>query len=132
MASAGRQGDRTNFAASYSRSVSGGGGLLGAFSSNTAGASARLQLARTWSVESTGNYSVRKNVSPQSISTEQGGHSVSGTVSFQHPLGEHISATFAYQRLHQSYSSIAAISSDPDNDRESVSISYQFTRPLGR
>jgi hypothetical protein len=37
-----------------------------------------------------------------------------------------------YQRLHQSYGGIAAITSDPDADREFASISYQFTRPLGR
>ena len=62
----------------------------------------------------------------------QGGHSISGTAQLEHPLGEHLKASLGYQRLHQSYSGIAAIIGDPDSDRVSISISYQFTRPLGR
>ena len=62
----------------------------------------------------------------------QGGHTVSGTVSVQHPMSEHFKAELGYARLHQSYSGIAVISTAPDSNREFISISYQFTRPLGR
>jgi hypothetical protein len=47
-------------------------------------------------------------------------------------MGEHFNAEIGYARLHQSYSGVAVISSNPDSDREYVSITYQFTRPLGR
>jgi hypothetical protein len=126
------QRDRTNFAASYSRSAAGGQGLLGAFITNTANGSARWQLARTWTVEATVSYLIRKNVSPLFLSSDAGGHSVSGTAGIEHSLSEHFRASLEYQRLHQSYSYISSISSDPDSDREFISISYQFTRPLGR
>jgi hypothetical protein len=37
-----------------------------------------------------------------------------------------------YTRLHQAYSNVAVLSTAPDTNREYVSISYQFSRPLGR
>jgi hypothetical protein len=126
------QGNQTNFAASYSKSVAGGGGLFGAFYTTTANASVRWRFARTWTVQSTANYNLRKNVTPLFFFSESGGRSISGTATLEHPLSEHLRASISYQRLHQSYGGIAAIIGNPDSDRESISISYQFTRPLGR
>jgi hypothetical protein len=131
-ASMGWQGRRTNFAASYSRMVSGGGGLLGAYHSNTANASARWRLARTWYVGSRANYAIHKNVTPLFFLASPGGHSISGTVSVQHTISGHFNAELGYTRLHQSYDGIAVISNNPDTNREYISISYQFVRPLGR
>ena len=126
------QGRRTNFAASYSRVVSGGGGLLGAYHTNTANASARWQLARTWYVGSNAAYSNYKNVTPLTFLSSPGGHNISGTVSVQHTISGHINAELGYTRLHQSYDSISLISNAPNTNREYISISYQFARPLGR
>jgi len=117
-ASMGWQGRHTNFAAGYSRIVTGGGGLLGAFHSNSANASARWQLARTWTVGSVASYAIYKNVTPVFSLSSPGGHTVSGPVSVT--------------RLHQSYGGIAVISNAPDVNREFISVSYQFARPLGR
>lgn len=126
------QRDRTNLTASYSRSVAGGGGLLGAFSTTTAGGSAHWQLARTWNLQSMANYSILKQASQFSLSPYKGGHTVSGTVQIAHPLGERFNVSLQYQRLHESYGYISIISSDPDSDRGTISISYQLERPLGR
>ncbi len=131
-ASMGWQRRRTNFAASYSRMVSGGGGLTGAFHSSNAIASARWQLARTWYVGSSANYAIYKNVTPFFFLASPGGHSISGTVSVQHTISGHLNAEVGYSRLHQSYDGIALISGAPDTNREFISISYQFARPLGR
>jgi hypothetical protein len=129
-ASMGWQAKRTNIAASYSRIVSGGGGLTGAFHSNTANLSVRQQLSRNWNAGAVGGYSINKTVSP--LFPTPGGHTISGSASIQRILGQHFNAEAGYTRLHQSYSDIAAISSAPDTNREWVSISYQFARPLGR
>ncbi len=131
-ASLGWQAEHTNLAASYSRSISGGGGLLGAMSANSASLSASWRMTRTWNVGSSAAYSIYKNVSPQSLTSDLGGHTLSGTVTINRTLSEHLGMSVGYQRLHQSYNGIAAIASDPDTDREFASISYQFTRPLGR
>ncbi len=131
-ASVGWQVPRANIAASYSRTITGAGGLLGTFESSSASADARWQFARTWSAGSAASYSVQNNVLPAFFASMPGGHTVSGTVSIQHPIGEHYTAECGYTRLHQSYSGIGLISQYPDSNREYISISYQFTRPLGR
>jgi hypothetical protein len=132
MASIARQTNRTNFVASYSRTVTGGSGLLGTFLSNSANGSLRLQIARTWTVGSDVTYSNERNITPYFISSNPGGHTISGTVSLQHSMSGHLNAAIGYNRLHQSYSGVAVISNAPDSNREYVSISYQFTRSLGR
>jgi hypothetical protein len=131
-ASLGWQGRRTTIAAGYSHSVTGGGGLIGAFTSDAGNATARWQIRRTWSVGSTASYAIYKNITPLLASANRGGHSISGSVSLQHQIGEHFNAEAGYTRLHQSFSEIAVISSAADTNREFISISYQFARPLGR
>jgi hypothetical protein len=131
-ASVGWQARHTNLAASYSRMVSGGGGLLGAFHSNTANLSLRQQLSKNWSASASGAYVINKQVTELFFLPNPGGHSISGGASVQRLLGQRFSATANYTRLHQSYSEVAAISTAPDTNVESVSISYQFARPLGR
>jgi hypothetical protein len=53
-------------------------------------------------------------------------------VSVDHSFNERFRAEAGYQRLHEAYNGIAAISSDPDSDRDFISITYQLTKPLGR
>jgi len=131
-ASIGWQSNRSSLAASYSRTVNGGGGLLGAFYSNTASAHARWQLTRAWGADSTVDYETHKNVDSLLASSNPGGHTLSGTVSVQRAISGRITAQLGYQRQHQKYSGIQAISAAPDNDRGFVTISYQFERALGR
>ena len=131
-ASLGWQGEHTSLAANYSRTVTLGAGQLGALSSNTASISAHWQLARTWSVGSTASYGLYDNVTPLSVSSSQGGHTISGSASVDHSLSDHFRAQLGYQRLHQTYNGIAVITANPDTDSAFISISYQLSRPLGR
>jgi hypothetical protein len=131
-ASLGWQGRRTTFAVGYSHSVTGGGGLIGAFNSNAANASARWQMRRKWSVGSVATYAIYKNVTQLLTFGTPGGHSISGSISLQRSIGEHFNAEAGYTRLHQSFGDVAVISGAPDTNREFISISYQFNRPLGR
>jgi hypothetical protein len=132
MASMGWQGSRASFAASYSQLVSGGGGLLGTYYSHNASGSIRWQLARTWTIGPSSTYSINKNVNQAMSLSNPGGHMISGTVSAQHSIGGRLTLEVGYMHLHQSYASIAVISSAPDTNREYISFSYQFARPLGR
>jgi hypothetical protein len=132
MASIGWQRSHANFVASYSRTVTGGLGLPGAYNSYSAQSSVRWQMARTWIVGAAGSYFNNKNVTPSFPSSNPGGQTVSGTASVQYFMSEHLNVELGYSRLHQSYSGIAVISAAPDSNREFVSISYRVTRPLGR
>jgi hypothetical protein len=60
------------------------------------------------------------------------GHTVSGTASLQQQFGGHINLQLGYTRLHQDYSNVTVLSLTPNTNREFVSVSYQFSRPMGR
>jgi hypothetical protein len=123
----------TNFAASYSRVVTAGAGLTGVFQSNTANASARWQVARSWTLGLSGSYSINTNdVTPLLPASTSGGHTVMGTASVNREIGTHLGLTFQYDRLQQSYDNIAAISNNPNTDRVLVSVFYRFSKPLGQ
>jgi hypothetical protein len=132
MASVGWQRSHTNAVASYSHTVTGAVGVSGAFVSNSTSASFSWQIARTWNIGWAADYSTSKSVAPLIFSSSSGGHTVSGTVSVQHSISEHLKAELGYARLNQSYSGVEVISNSPDSNREFISVSYQFTRPLGR
>ena len=132
IASMGWQQRHTNFAASYARSIAAGGGLLGTYDSNSASALARWQASRTWTVGASATYEIIKAITPPLLSSTSGGHTVAGMVTVEHPINDHFSLTFEYDRLHQSYNGIAAIDTNPDSNRGMVSVSWRFARPLGR
>ena len=132
-ASMGWQESHTNFSVNYSRSISAGGGLLGAFESNSASASARWQASRTWTLGVRATYSNLESVAPfPFLPSTAGGHSIGGVTTLDHPLGEHFGVSFEYDRLHQSYAGVAVTQSNPNSDRGLVSVYWQFARPLGR
>jgi hypothetical protein len=126
---------QTNFAISYSRMIAPSGGLSGAVHQDAGTVSVRRQLARTMSVGLQAQYANNRLLDPgllQPVGGFSSGHSISGTASLERQLGEHFALDLGYSRLHQSYSDIAAISNAPDTNRGWVSVSYQFSKPLGR
>jgi hypothetical protein len=132
VASVGWQGVRTNLAASYSRQVTAGGGLLGAFDSSGANASARWQVSRALTAGASANYAINKSITPLLSAGVENGHSVSGSATIGYTINQHFVMNFEYDHVHQSYSGIAAVSSNPNSDRETISLAWHFTRPLGR
>jgi len=125
------QGRVTSFAASYSQAISDGGGLVGAVHANNANGVLRRQLTRTLSASMGAGYA--SNIVLAALPMfNTGGHTIAGNVSVQRQVGEHLNLQLQYMRLHQTYSDIAALSSVPNRNRESITISYQFARPLGR
>lgn len=125
------QGRLTSVAVSYSHMISGGGGLLGAVKMDSANASIRQQFTRALSGSVSGGYA-QNDVLASAVAGANSGHSLSGTASVQQQFGQHLNAQLGYTRLHQSYSSVAVLASTPNTNREFVSISYQFSRPMGR
>lgn len=127
------QGQFTSVAVSYSHTIAGGGGLVSAVKMDAANISIRQQIARALSASLSGGYAQNVVVGglAQTTASSTNGHTVSGTASVQRMFGEHLNVQLGYTRLHQSYN-VAAISANPDTNREFVSVSYQFMRPLGR
>lgn len=125
------QGHSNSFAMSYSHIISGGSGLLGAVHMDNATMSLRQQMSRTISGSLSGSY-VQNDVIGSFVPGANNGHTVSGTVSLQKQFHQKLNLQFGYTRLHQDYSDVAVLSQIPNTNREFVSLSYQFSRPIGR
>ena len=130
-ASLGWQGRLNTFALSYTHSIASGAGLIGAVQLDSATASARQQITRTLSASLAGGYA-QNNVLGSRLLGVNSGHSISGTASLQQQFGQHLGLQLGYTRIHQNYSNIEVISATPNTNREFVSISYTFSRALGR
>ena len=126
------QGQLTNIALSYSHSISGGGGLSGAVHSDNASLSLRRRITRTLDGSISGGYAENNVLGSPLFGGGGDGHSLFGTASLSKQLGEHINLQVGYSRIHQDYSNVAVLAATPDTNRESISISYTFSRPLGR
>jgi hypothetical protein len=125
------QGRLNSFAVSYVHIISGGGGLFGAVQIDSANASVRQQLRKTLSASIAGGYTQNDVLAP-SLATVINGHTISGTASLQQQLGQHLALQLGYTRLRQNYSQVLVLALTPNTNREFVSLSYQFARPLGR
>jgi hypothetical protein len=130
--SMGWHGRHTGFAANYSQSVTGGGGLLGAFHSKSAGAMGTWQFARLWDASLNVNYAINKNATPQLQLSSPGGHSLISSLTLGRTLSTHARASLRYDRISNSYDGVPSIASNPNSDRVVASFSWEFQRPVGR
>jgi hypothetical protein len=132
--SVGWQGRLSSLAISYAHLISSGGGLIGAVKTDSVSASIHQQLSRMLSASVAGGYAQNDLLTAAASTGNIGnnGHTVSGTASLQQQFGQHLNLQLGYTRLHQDYSTVAVLAATPDTNREFVSISYQFSRPLGR
>jgi hypothetical protein len=125
------QGRQNNFALSYSRVISSGAGLVGAAQTPQASAAYHQQFTRTLGASLVGAYT-QNDVLAAAVAGNYNGHSMSGSASVQKQIGPRLDFQLGYMRLHQVYNRVAILAATPDTNREFVSISYQFSRPLGR
>lgn len=132
VGSIGWQAPHASFALSYSRVVTGGEGIVGAYTSDSGNLSARWELSPAWTAGVAGNYSQLKPVSKTLVGSTPGGHTLSFSGTLERRLGQNLSLSAEYQRLHQTYNTIPSIAVNPESSRVTASISYQFSRLLGR
>jgi hypothetical protein len=121
---------RANVALSYSRAVTSGWGLIGAYTADSASTSIQYQFARKLFGNLSGNYANTKNATSLSVPSSQVGHLLFGRAALQYRISEHLSAVAEYTRLHENYAELTA--NNPNADRVSVSLNFAFSRPLGR
>jgi len=129
-ASLGWQSRLTSIALSYAHAVSGGGGLTGAVQMDGTSASVRQRMTKTLTGSLSGAYVQNKVLVASSLPGALGsGHSIVGNASLAQQLGRQVRLEVGYSRIHQNYADAALV---PNTNREYVSVSYQFSRPLGR
>ncbi len=125
------QGRLSAVAISYAHMISGSGGLIGAVRQDAVNASFRQQLLRMLSASIAGGYA-QNDILTSTPVFGQNGHTISATASLQQQIRQHLNVQLGYTRLHQDYSSVAVLAANPNTNREFISLSYQFSRPLGR
>ncbi len=125
------QGRRTALALSYVHTISNSAGLTGAVKLDGANASINQQIRRRMTGAISASYA-QNNVLTGVVGQQNNGHSISGVASLEQQFGEHLHVRLNYSRIRQDYASVAALATAPNTNRESVSVSYQFSRALGR
>ena len=125
------QGRLSSISLSYSHEISGGGGLIGAVHLDSGTGTIRQRLTKSLTGSIGGAYA-ENQVIGSLVPSGYSGHSLNGTASLQQQFGQHFNVQGGYTRLHQNYGAIPIISSFPDTNREFISISYQFSKALGR
>lgn len=121
-----------SLAGNFSRTVTGGGGLLGAYRSTGGALGGRWQMSPNWSSGVSASYASNSSATPTLAPSSPGGHSLVASASLERPIAPRLRARFQYDRIQESYSQIQAIAVNPSSNRESVTLVWELRRPLGR
>jgi hypothetical protein len=130
--SGGWHGRRISLAGNYSHTVTGGGGLLGAFHSNSVNVGARMQLSRNWQSALGVNYASNRNATPLLALSSSSGYSLVTSFSLQRALTPRLSTRFQYDRIQEDYGRTQAIAANPTSDRGTIALVWALRRPIGR
>jgi hypothetical protein len=125
------QGQRTSFRAEYTRAISDGGGLMQAVTLQQATADVRRQLAARWTT-SIGISYANNNPLDSILSTTGKIRVLSANVGLDHPITENVILGVQYGRDQQQYTAATPLLGKVNRNRVFFSLSYLFTRPLGR
>jgi hypothetical protein len=119
-------------AGNFSHTVTGGGGLLGAYHSSGGSLDGRWQMSPNWSSGASASYASNSSATPQFAPSSPGGHSLVASASLERILMPRLKARFQYDRIQESYSQVQAIATNPTANRETVTLVWELRRPLGR
>ena len=126
----GWQGRHTNLSVNFSGIVGGGGGWWELLI-DLCGASGRWLFARNWGAGFVGAYINNKDVTPSGLLSTEGGAQHPWNNIGSTPTQPAMEYGIWLTRLVQIYSGIPVVSHAPYTNREFISFSYHFTRPLG-
>jgi hypothetical protein len=132
IGSIGWQVARANFALNYSHLVTEGQGVIGAYTSDSGNLAMQLQLSPNWIANVSGSYAQLVPAAESFVNSTPGGHTLSFAGMLQRRLGANLTLSAQYEYLHQNYADIPSITNNPDSSRATASITYHFSRLLGR
>jgi hypothetical protein len=129
--SVGYQGKSGFLAASYSYTTTSGGGLLGAYNTNSSELNGGWNLSRTWTADVSVSYANVTNATPKLFAFTSG-TTIAGQASISHSFRELLFVRVGYERLHENYPDIPIISANPDSNQVYGKITYEFRKPMGK
>lgn len=124
-------GMHTGLTANVIRTVSNGGGLLGAVTLTSADAAFRRQLSRGFTASLGMNYGQSDSLGAV-ITSYSSLKSATGSLSLTRQVTQNLEFTVGYARAYQQEGGSGSGISGVDHNRAWASILYQFSRPLGR
>jgi len=124
----GWQTPHTGITATFSRRIDSGGGILGTVERMSGIATVQRQFSPNWAATMSFVYDNNRPLA----GTEGEYRTLSGTVAVERRLGQQMSVTASYTRAHQTYGIAIPSQLFPDHNRARLSVSYLFSRPLGR
>ncbi len=128
--SLGWQGQFTSLRLGATRQVSDGGGLSGAVTVTSVNGGVRRQLARSTTVYLTAIYGHNRELG-RAVAGNPPLKSATGTVGLEQKLAANFMLRLDYSRDYLEGGTVSS-SGSVNHNRGSISISYNFTRPLGR
>ncbi len=125
------QGQHNGFRTEFTRRISDGGGLTQAVVLQQASAEVQRQLSKRWSTNLGVNYANNDPLNPF-VSSLGRVRVLSATAGLNWALREYVAIGMNYGRDRQEYPQSPARMTPANRNRGAVSLSYSFTRPLGR
>lgn len=126
------QTHEVNLQASYSHSITTGQGLIGAYGMDDVTSAVGWQATRRVRLGAEGQYQKLENLTPEVGSFNLNGRTGSGKGLIEYRFSDHLVIEADYTRFHREYPGISAAGGDPNSNRFSASVQYQFTKALGR
>jgi hypothetical protein len=128
------QKERTSVGMGYSKRVSDGGGLLGAVRVQNVHAAIRRELLPKWAATAEAIYGSNKAITVTAANNPTSIKATSVGASLERNIGRSLGFRFDYFHdfQNQSGSSDPAQNFDANRNRFSVTLSYQWAKPLGR
>ncbi|MGB7943676.1 MAG: hypothetical protein WCF42_10185 [Terriglobales bacterium] len=132
-AEGGWQGARTSMSAGYTRSISDGGGVLGAVHLQTVHGTFRRVLVPGWTVALTASHGTNQSITVPFTTSASSINSTSAGISLGRNVGKSVGLGFGYTHDFQEQFGLAAPTptQDANRNRFVVTLSYQWAKPLG-
>jgi len=132
-ADGGWHGDRTSLSAGYSRSISDGGGVLGAVHVQSVRANFRRQLVPGWAAALNASHGTNQSITVPFATSASSINLTSAGISLERNVEKSFGLRFAYTHDFQEQFGLPAPmpTQDASRNRFVVTLSYQWAKPLG-
>jgi hypothetical protein len=132
-AEGGWQGERTSLSAGYSRSISDGGGVLGAVHLQTVRGNFRQVIVPGWAVALTASHGTNESITVPFTTSASSVNLTSAGISLERNVEKSFGLRFAYTHDFQEQFGLPAPmpTQDASRNRFVVTLSYQWAKPLG-
>jgi hypothetical protein len=130
-AEGGWRDQHTSVSAGYSRTISDGGGLLGAVRLQTVHGNFRRQVTPGWAATVTASYGTNQSLTVPFATSASSINLTSAGVSVERNVGKSIGLRMGYAHDFQEQFGVSGPALDASRNRFFFTLSYQWAKPLG-